>query len=314
MPGEDVLPPGPLRTLTEAIHEIYDASGRPSLAMIEGQVRKRDRKGSRESIGMVLRGTSKTKWATLRPIVVALAEMSVPARSGEAETAKIKHLWDLVSETGAPVEQLPDQDPGDTNRVHSVFVLGGVSGETDWKDYEEPILAQFCREMGKHIADSGTDLVVCSPFPDSADFYALAGYFESPRRDGTAHMHMPRSDRVSEQFSQMLQLLGSDAADRIKVWHYPGPEVEGAEAAAQAWVLCQLMAMEEADVVVAVGGKPDKTANTILHLAAARHKPLVPFTFLEGAAARAFKRRDWTHVSPRSMSRPLPHGTRQARQ
>jgi TIR domain len=62
--------------------------------------------------------------------------------------------------------------------------------------------------------------------------------------------------------------------------------------------LCQLMALERADVVVSVGGRVSQTANTILHLAEARQKPIVPFEFLGGASRRAFNRRKWARAYP----------------
>src|ERR1044072_4176162 len=106
MPGEDELPPGPLRDLTVALHEVYAAAGKPSLAKIEVEVRKRDDKGSRDTVRGVLRG-NKTKWATLSPIIGALAEMSVPSRSSDDEMARIKPLWDHASDVNAPIDSLP---------------------------------------------------------------------------------------------------------------------------------------------------------------------------------------------------------------
>ena len=79
-------------------------------------------------------------------------------------------------------------------------------------------------------------------------------------------------------------------------WNYPGPDNE--ESWPQAWLLAQLQALERADLVVALGGKVSKSANTLLHLAEAKGIPIVPFAFLGGAAERAFARQDWERIAP----------------
>jgi hypothetical protein len=50
--------------------------------------------------------------------------------------------------------------------------------------------------------------------------------------------------------------------------------------------------------VVSIGGRLTNTASTILHLAEARKKIIVPFEFLGGASRRAFQRRNWEEVYP----------------
>jgi hypothetical protein len=82
-------------------------------------------------------------------------------------------------------------------------------------------------------------------------------------------------------------------------WLYPGPENDDNDSWGQAWLLAQLQALERADAVIALGGKVSKSANTLLHLAEGKGVPIVPFTFLGGAARRAFDRRDWKRLNPK---------------
>src|SRR5262249_25091527 len=173
----------------------------------------------------------------------------------------------------------------------------GVTEETTYPDYEAPELAGFCRRLGAAVAKAGADLIVCSPFPDSADFHALMGYLESDSGHAV-HLHSPRHPDVDSKNDELRALLGPERANLIKNWYYPSPALERGESWGQAWSLCQIMALDQADVVICVGGRLSKTANTLLHLAEARQKPVVPFEFMGGAARRAFNRRNWTRDYP----------------
>jgi nucleoside phosphorylase len=186
---------------------------------------------------------------------------------------------------------------GRTSRLRSAYVIGGVTEETDYPDYEEAELAEVCRRLGETVAKAGADLIVCSPFPDSADFQALMGYVKSGV-GRAVHLHSPRHAEVREKEIELRAMLGAKVADQIKNWHYPGPEADDPESLGQAWLLCQLMALDQADVVISIGGRVSRTANTILHLAEARQKPIVPFEFLGGASGRAFHRRNWARAYP----------------
>jgi hypothetical protein len=297
LPGPDELPPGPSRKLTEALHELYRAAGTPGLRKIATTVtddsRFRDTV-SHQKVSAMLHGAGVPKWSKLEPVVVVLAEWSTPQRNPSEEAKRFKRLWDAAT-TGEQSHEPLSADGG--SRLRSAFVLGGVTGETKYPDFERTELDQFCQRLGATIAKAGVDLVVCSPFPDSADFHALRGYIESGV-GGMVHMHMPRHVNVESQYAQLREVLGPDAVGRIKNWYYPGPEKDDRGSLDQAWVLCQLLAMEQADVLIAVGGQPDKTASTILHLAEARQQPVVPFAFLGGAAERVFRRRDWAGAYP----------------
>jgi hypothetical protein len=296
LPGHDELRPGPLRTLTEALHELYRAAGEPGLRTIANAVADDDRfrdSVSHQKVRELLQGIGAPRWSKLEPVVRVLAERSTPVRDPGEEAKRFKHLWDAATR-----EAVGEQSPAaGGNRLRSAFVLGGITGETSYPDFERTELEQFCERLGVVLAKAAVDLVICSPIPDSADFHALRGYVETGE-GGTVHMHRPHHPEVEHYYRQLHNVLGPAAVNRIKSWFYPGPATEDRDSLAQAWVLCQLMAMEQADVIIAVGGQPGKTASTILHLAEARQQAVVPFSFLGGAAAQAFRRRNWKASYP----------------
>jgi nucleoside phosphorylase len=179
----------------------------------------------------------------------------------------------------------------------AIFVIGGVTSETTDPDAEVPSLNVAALTLGRTLAEAGAHLIICSPFPDSADYYAAMGYVKGkgPR---LIHMHSPQNPRVAEKRRAFGEKFERDGVV-IQDWLYPGPENEERDSWTQAWLLAQLQALERADVVIALGGKVSKSANTLLHLAEGKGVPIVPFTFLGGAALRAFNRRDWKRLNPK---------------
>jgi hypothetical protein len=151
-------------------------------------------------------------------------------------------------------------------------------------------------KLGAELAKAGAHLLICSPFPDSVDYYAAMGYADA-KVGGVIHFHSPIHAKVAEKRQLLWKTLGRPNLT-IQNWDYPSPETDDQDSWFQAWLLAQLQALEKADVVMALGGKVSKTANTLLHLAEAKGLPIVPFAFLGGAAGRTYRRRNWARQNP----------------
>jgi hypothetical protein len=295
MPGLGELPPGPLRTLTEQMHALYRDAGMPSpgdVANDVGEDGDLTERVSERKVEDLLQGKGVPRWPVLAAVVTVLGQRCTPPVDMADDLVRFRSQWDEVNDAVVREVQRRQFDA----RLRSVFVLGGFT-EAKPSAEERADLADFSDQLGAAIARAGVNLVVCSPFSDSADYFALRGYLSSGF-GGTVHMHRPRSQFVERRFEELRDEVGVDAAGQIKNWFYPGPEKDEGEAVGQAWVLCQLMAMEQADAVIAVGGRQGRTATTILHLAEVRRKPVVPFGFLGGAAESALRRRDWASTYP----------------
>jgi nucleoside phosphorylase len=180
-------------------------------------------------------------------------------------------------------------------RLKSAFIIGGVTEETNHPKAELPRLNHACLKLGGLFASAGAQIHICSPFPDSADYYVAMGYADAKSEGRVIHLHSPTHPTVAEETKRFMEFLRRDGLT-IQPWHYPGPDDEASWQ--QAWLLPQLQALERVDLVVALGGKVSKSASTLLHLAEARNIPIVPFPFLGGAAKRVYARKDWKHLVP----------------
>lgn len=131
-------------------------------------------------------------------------------------------------ESGAVLE-LPAESPeGATiveSRVKSVFVIGGVTAETSDKDGEQPRLYNASLKLGHVLARAGAQLIICSPFPDSADYYVATGYADEDCAKRVIHLHSPKHEKVAEKrqlLGQALRRPGQRHGLTIQDWGYPG--------------------------------------------------------------------------------------------
>jgi hypothetical protein len=145
--------------------------------------------------------------------------------------------------------------------------------------------------VGKELVSAGHDLVVCGPFPGSADAGAVRGAAEVLRdsEGPVVEFHCPDSPEV---LRELTLLTDSFSIKRFQVYSHPLPSDEyGKVEWAHAWLLAQLSAMNRSQAIVALGGKLTGTASLLLALAESQRKHILPFTFLGGAAAQSFQRR-----------------------
>jgi len=189
--------------------------------------------------------------------------------------------------------------------IKSVFVIGGVTGESEKEKYEESSLNAFCLRLGEELADAGIKLIICSPFPDSADYYTAKGYALSDHGEAI-HFHTPGSVKIKEELAELEAELFPDGPSFV-TWFHPEPEkIEGKsvneenrEARKQAYLISQFQALKNAEAVIAIGGKRWASANTLLHLAEWEGIPVVPFNFLGGAAGKFYDKINWQSLHPK---------------
>jgi len=178
-----------------------------------------------------------------------------------------------------------------------VFVIGGCSVLKNDPSFESQrrLLSMSSRHLGKEIALAGHDLLVCSPFPGFADIECVMGACEvlakAKRPRTVIEFHYPNHHSVVSQMSVVLETLRRNHVNTFPQ-RLTGDDTKD-NPSEHDWLLCQLIAMERANAIVTIGGKPNGSASLLLLMAESRRKTILPLTYLQGAAEQSYQRRQY---------------------
>lgn len=175
-----------------------------------------------------------------------------------------------------------------------VFIVGGVTVKEDDPKFNEEvqILKEPMAVLGAQLVSHGHEVVVCSPFSDSADFHVLHGIAaKSKDSHPRISIHYPEILGVETSWKSLLSTLQLSKAARFPY----SIEYDSAvpETLKYAWLFAQLNAMDTSAGVIVIGGKPSGALNLLLHLTDARQKGVLPLTFLGGAARDYYNATYW---------------------
>jgi TIR domain len=165
-----------------------------------------------------------------------------------------------------------------------VLILGSsnILSDEQKKEFET-----FCFKLGIELASYDIDLLLCSPFNDSADKLVFDGVFSPINKYEIAaniELHYP-TDEVT--VSKWAEILG----DKTNIKHFKHPhESNIKENLKFSWLYCQMQALENADVVFVIGGKIDGSANLLLRMAEAQDKNVIPIYAFEGQGLHFYRR------------------------
>lgn len=176
-----------------------------------------------------------------------------------------------------------------------IFIIGGttVDPKQQAKEFNDEIkvLQDTMPVLGQELTKKGHDILVCSPFEDSADFAIVNGIAPSETDSDSASVefHYPESEFVKGKITALCERLG--LTPRLCAYPAPPDLQASRETLRYAWLLAQLRALDKSHAVITVGGKTNESANLLLLLAEGRRHHVLPLTFLGGAAAQSFQRR-----------------------
>jgi hypothetical protein len=127
---------------------------------------------------------------------------------------------------------------------------------------QKAVLEKATTPFGRRLIEEGYNLLVCSPFDDSADLPAVRGavpvLLASKAATARVQYHHPDSPSVLLEWKKLSDSLSCPA---LRPFRYRTPFDDlGKEQLQYAWLLAQLSALDKSQAVVAVGGKLGKVS------------------------------------------------------
>ena len=176
-----------------------------------------------------------------------------------------------------------------------IFVIGGLTDTSSDDEYraQQDVLDDTMGKFGAAVAQAGHDLLVCSPFPTSADRCAVHGVMRELASRCEAgpqvEFHFPESPNVRDEIGK---LTGAFNHQLIRLLAHPLMlNDQGQPQWEYSWLLAQLAAMDRSQAIVCIGGRLQGASSLLLILAESRRKNVVPLSYLGGAAAQSYQRR-----------------------
>jgi hypothetical protein len=164
-----------------------------------------------------------------------------------------------------------------------VFIIGGSSGDAE----NDAKLKPFCENLGELLGNSEHQIILCSEHESSADRSVIEGLRKSTgyHTDKKVIVHRPDDSFVREKWRALEKDIGLLNPE----YHsHKGPELTSKEGRTLAFLLCQIQALNDCDVVVSMGGREDGSAVLLLAIAREQGRMIIPYRFMEGASERVY--------------------------
>jgi hypothetical protein len=179
-----------------------------------------------------------------------------------------------------------------------IFFIGGLTTALDSPQGRRELaqLEDVVQTVMKPLIAAGHQFNVCSPFADSVDAQVVSNFVsreaKSPAnalRQSELLVFYPKEKSVLEKISELLK---GCPVTRIRTFPQAlAYKTDGKIDWNHSWLLAQLAALDDSELVLAIGGRAEGTANLLLLLAEGRGRPILPLGYLGGAASLCLSRR-----------------------
>ncbi len=156
-----------------------------------------------------------------------------------------------------------------------IFIIGSPQDDDDKKDF-----SSFCLELGKVLGTKSIDLVLCSPYPDSADSLIVDGIRDCVLPKISIHLYYPKTSELEDLWNSKLKGLN----DSIKVTRFPQESnlVDEPNSKKYSWLFCQIQGISNSDFIFILGGKLSGSSNLLMRIADAQEKIIIPISKFGG--------------------------------
>jgi hypothetical protein len=169
-----------------------------------------------------------------------------------------------------------------------IFIIGSPA---DANSQQNDGFTSFCFELGKELASKNIELVLCSPFKDSADYYVMEGIKSSVNKKLSLQLYYPKTDELEKLWNSLLQ--GLEDSIKVTKFRQESPLVQERESVSYSWLFCQLQGIANSDFAIVIGGKLSGSSNLLLRLADAQEKTIIPIKKFGGVGELFYEKKKY---------------------
>lgn len=151
-----------------------------------------------------------------------------------------------------------------------IFIIGSPQDD----DFVKDDFSAFCFELGKQLAKNNIDLVVCSPYSDSADSYIIEGIKSSVEKKISLQLYYPKTDELEDLWNS--KLLGLENLINVTRFRQESPLMNEPASIKYSWLFCQIQGISNSDFVFVIGGNLSGSSNLLVRIADAQGKVIIP--------------------------------------
>jgi hypothetical protein len=166
-----------------------------------------------------------------------------------------------------------------------LFIIGSLVDN----DVATNEFSSFCSGLGSRFALKAVDLILCSPYPGSADIEIIKGVSTQEPKALTIELHFPRTLENETSWDRLIESL--NASVKITKFRHEAPIISESEAVKYGWLFCQIQAINNCDFVVVIGGKVSGSSNLLVRVADVQGKEIIPLPKFGGVGELYFERK-----------------------
>lgn len=167
-----------------------------------------------------------------------------------------------------------------------LFIIGSIVAESNITPTD---FSKFCNDFGERIAEKSINLVLCSPYPDSADYDIIKGVKKAKNPTLSIELYYPRTPEIENSWNEHLENLNQSIV--VRKFRQESPVTGELNAFKYAWLFCQIQAITNADYIIVIGGKISGSSNFLIRIADTQEKEIIPLQKFGGVGASFFEKK-----------------------
>lgn len=166
----------------------------------------------------------------------------------------------------------------------NIFIVGS-NIDINKSDAFKTVTESIGFALGKTLHN----IVLCSAYDGSADFYILKGLAKSNSGEvkNNVIVHRPANKEIKDQWKKAKEIFKINSIDEIS---HAGIDILDSNSRSLAFLYCQIKAIEISDVVIFIGGSLSGSARFISTIAMQQKLLIIPLRFFEGVGEYLFNK------------------------